>query len=121
MISRSLGSLRLKRWRSFTEVGDEVGQSEARLLLGDYYANEEKFDDAIQEYKAARKLDMRHGDAAGLSRCHRRLGHAYLLKKEWIRAEEALDQAQDYSAGRKRSLRARLTRSGAWAVARCGE
>lgn len=84
---------------NFKEVKDEVGISKSRLTLGDCLVAEEDYSAAITAYKEARRIDMRMGNESGLARCYRKLGRVYRLRREWIRAEESLEQAQEYGQG----------------------
>jgi tetratricopeptide (TPR) repeat protein len=84
---------------NFREAKDEVGISKARLAIGDCLVAEEDISGAIAAYKEARRIDMRMGNERGLARCYRKLGRAYRLRREWIRAEESLEQAQEYGHG----------------------
>jgi tetratricopeptide (TPR) repeat protein len=81
---------------NYTEAKDEVGVARSRLSLGDCLLEEDQHLAAIAEYKAARRMDMRMGNEEGLALCYRKLGRAYRLRREWIRAEEAMEQAQEY-------------------------
>jgi tetratricopeptide (TPR) repeat protein len=81
---------------NYKEAKDEVGISKSRLTLGDCLLQEEEYLPAIAEYKTARRIDMRMGNEEGLARCYRKLGQAYRLRREWIRAEESMEQAQEY-------------------------
>jgi tetratricopeptide (TPR) repeat protein len=81
---------------NYKEAKDEVGIAETRLALGDCFMAEGEYPAATTEYKSARRIDMRMGNERGLARCYRKLARVYRLKGEWIRAEESLDQAQEY-------------------------
>lgn len=81
---------------NYKEAKDEVGISETRLTFGDCLMADGEYQAAIAEYKTARRIDMRMGNERGLTRCYRKLGRVYRLRGEWIRAEESLDQAQEY-------------------------
>jgi len=83
---------------NFKEAKDEVGISKTRLTIGDCLV-EDDIAAAIAEYKEARRIDMRMGNERGLARCYRKLGRAYRLRREWIRAEESLEQAHEYGHG----------------------
>jgi tetratricopeptide (TPR) repeat protein len=74
---------------------DEVGMSEAKTLSGELYEREQDLNRAIEELKDARRLDQEHGDLRGLADCNRRLARIYQRRQEWMRAEEALEQAED--------------------------
>lgn len=78
------------------EVGDDVGRSEAHLELGDCYRQEGRYDDAVIQYKEARRLDRWHGDLRRLSQALRKLGEVYFLRGELERAAESYEQAEDY-------------------------
>jgi tetratricopeptide (TPR) repeat protein len=86
---------------NYKEAKDDVGISKSRLALGDCLIAEEDFSAAVGEYKEARRIDMRMSNEAGLARCYRKLGRAYRLRREWIRADEALEQAQEYGQGQQ--------------------
>jgi tetratricopeptide (TPR) repeat protein len=81
---------------SYKEAKDEVGISKTRLTLGDCMLSEGEFSAAIMSYKEARRIDMRMGNERGLARCYRKLARAYRMRGDWIRAEESLEQAQEY-------------------------
>jgi tetratricopeptide (TPR) repeat protein len=83
----------------FEQAGDDVGQSEAHLLLGDWHVANGKLDEAVTIYRAARRIDRWHGDLRGVSRALRKLGEVYLKRHEFSRAEEAFDQAEEYLKG----------------------
>jgi tetratricopeptide (TPR) repeat protein len=95
---------------NYKEAKDEVGIAKTRLTLGDCLVAEEKHSAAITEYKEARRIDMRMGNEQGLARCYRKLARAYRLRREWIRAEEALEQAQEYGHGAQDSREQALRR-----------
>jgi len=80
----------------FDEVGDDVGRSEAHLELGDCYRQEGNYDEAVAQYREARRIDRWHGDLRGLSQALRKLGEVYFLRGELERAAESYDQAEDY-------------------------
>jgi tetratricopeptide (TPR) repeat protein len=84
---------------AFGEARDELGGAEAHLLLGDCALEDKQPLVAVVEYKRARRLDRGHSDQLGMASCYRRLGHAYLVMGEYARADEALEQADDYLAG----------------------
>jgi len=84
---------------NYKEAKDDVGVSKTRLTLGDCLLAEQDYTAAIAEYKEARRIDMRMGNESGLARCYRKLSRAYRLRREWIRAEESLEQAQEYGHG----------------------
>ncbi|HEV2451831.1 MAG TPA: tetratricopeptide repeat protein [Streptosporangiaceae bacterium] len=81
---------------NYREAKDDVGMARTRLTLGDCLIAEDQSSAAIIEYKHARRIDMRMGNERGLAKCYRKLGRAYRMRGEWIRAEESLEQAQEY-------------------------
>jgi tetratricopeptide (TPR) repeat protein len=81
---------------NYAGAKDEIGLSEAHTVLGDCAVADEDYPAAIQEYKEARRIDMRLGNERGLAQCYRKLGQVYRLQHEWIRAEESLEQAQEH-------------------------
>ena len=87
----------------YERSNDEVGLSDAFLHLGDWYASEKNpdrdFSRAASAYKQARRLDQLHRDLRGMGRCNRKLAHVYLLRSDFQRAEEALEQAEDNLRG----------------------
>ena len=84
---------------NYKEAKDDVGISKSRLALGDCLLAEQDYSVAMGEYKTARRIDMRMGNEEGLARCYRKLAQVYRLRGEWIRAEESLEQAQEYGQG----------------------
>ena len=74
---------------------DEVGLSEAKTLSGELFEREQNLDRAIEDLKEARRLDQDHGDLRGLADCNRRLARIYVRRTEWMRAEEAFEQAEE--------------------------
>jgi tetratricopeptide (TPR) repeat protein len=84
--------------QAYNNAEDEVGRSECYQRLGDWHALNERWDDAIQEYKNARRLDQRHRDLRGLAQVSRKIGEVYLRRAQPERALESLEQAEDYLA-----------------------
>jgi tetratricopeptide (TPR) repeat protein len=93
---------------AYEAAGDEVGRSEAHQRLGDWCREAGQYDDAIQHYKEARKLDQLHRDLHGLAQVSRKLGEVYLERELPERAAEALEQAEDYLPDRDSPERAHL-------------
>jgi tetratricopeptide (TPR) repeat protein len=88
---------------AFTKAGDAVGKSDARLQLGLLFLERARTEDrdaslreAVAHLKAARSLDLANRDLRGLSRACHGLGQVYLLRHEYERAREVLDQAVEY-------------------------
>jgi tetratricopeptide (TPR) repeat protein len=81
---------------SFRELSDDVGGAEALLMLGDCALAEKNWAQAVDLFKQARRMERGNGDRRGMAVCNQRLGHTYLQSGQYERAEEALDQAEDY-------------------------
>lgn len=82
---------------AFENSQDQVGESAARIELGSWYLADGNDDKAIKELKEARSLYQQHGDLRGLARCNQELAHVYIARNEILRAEEALEQAEEQS------------------------
>jgi tetratricopeptide (TPR) repeat protein len=82
--------------RAYEDGGDDVGAAECCERLGDWSRIEGDWDEALKRYKDARRLAQLHRDLHSLARLHRKLGTVYLARGEHGRAEEALEQAEDY-------------------------
>jgi tetratricopeptide (TPR) repeat protein len=84
---------------AFMDARDEVRIAEAYILLGDCAIAERQYHSAIEEFKKARRLEKGNGDQVGTAVCYQRLGLVYTLDGQYARAEESLDQAEDYLVG----------------------
>jgi tetratricopeptide (TPR) repeat protein len=80
----------------YERAEDEIGQTEAYLLLGDWFVANDQLDEAIKTYKRSRRIDRWHGDLRGISKALRKLGEVYFIRGDFSRAEEAFDEAKDY-------------------------
>jgi len=74
---------------------DQVGKSESRKFLAEILERRGDLDRALQELREGRRLDQELGNRRGIAECSRRLGLLYMRRREWVRAEEAFEQADE--------------------------
>jgi tetratricopeptide (TPR) repeat protein len=82
----------------YEEIRDEVGQVVAHTELGDWHfedpAARPGHDEAVSEYKIARRLAQQHQNRRAVARCNRKLALVYIDRGEYQRADEALEDAK---------------------------
>lgn len=85
----------------YLDVGDTAGAAEAHYELGAWaldnaHQDARHLDEAIRELKLARRLYQEHRDLFGTGRSFRKLGQVYARIAEYHRAQEALEEADEY-------------------------
>jgi tetratricopeptide (TPR) repeat protein len=81
---------------AYRSLDDEVGLASAWLARGEWFAargGDHNVEQAIADFKAARRLEHDHLDRRGVALCNRKLAELHLERREFERAEDALEEA----------------------------
>lgn len=78
----------------YIQIGDQVGESNARFHIGEWHEREGQLDQAIEHFRAGQAIDSRHDDRLGLGRAARALASIYRRKGDLRRAAELLAEAR---------------------------
>lgn len=88
---------------TFEAIGDDIGRADALEHLADWYASEGNAEGdlsrAIGMYKRARQHQLERHDLRGVGRTHRKLARTYRLERDYGRAADALEAADDNFRG----------------------